>query len=174
MDDGVPGSVVIKLDARTRKWAIAGVLIFLASGVAICVVAVGGLAHQTVTQRVFVTLIGLALIAVAVFGVRGLRITPRTLTLDSTGFAGRRKSGGFTVRWAGISHIVISREKRRMGRNRFWFYELAWRAEEPLPEVAYLLHSDGVYRYALGGLGRGKRLYAAFERFGPQSVRVVR
>lgn len=63
-------TVAIRLDAVTRRWAFAGFVLFAVGGVALLVVAFGGFAAQTGSQRMYTAIFGALCLAFAalVFG----------------------------------------------------------------------------------------------------------
>ncbi len=166
-------TVAIRLDAGTRRWAFAGFVVFAAGGFVLLVIAFGGFAAQTGSQRMYTAIFGTLCVAFATLVSVGLRRPGAVLCVDASGFSVAGPDGSFSVPWGDVSRVVLSREKRPMGRLRFWFYRLEWWSSAASPTYSFLLE-EGRYGYALGWLGSARSLYAALSRFAPSRVLELR
>ncbi|KFU78681.1 hypothetical protein BB31_24815 [Amycolatopsis lurida NRRL 2430] len=151
-------AVVLRLDVVMRRVAWAGFVVFGGGGL---VAVVLSLFSRSVSGVVF------SLLSMAFAGLilLALRKSAGSLVISAAGIA---VPGVFEVRWTEVTRLRVYREKRRVGRwMHWWHYRLDWTGSGP-----EALLEDGEYRYALGHLGGGARLYGALERFAPGTTRV--
>lgn len=172
-------AALVKLDSGTKRWAIAGAVLFGIGGLVAFGTVWAGLDEQTDSQRMGAVLVGLGSVAFAVVAGVALRRPSNTLTIDMSGFVLRQPPHvESSVRWSELSRVFVSREKRYFRSISYWHYRLDWWPDLPEfdarhPELRDFAEGDR-YRYELGRLGwNARNLGQGFERFGPHYVDVA-
>ncbi|RZS32506.1 hypothetical protein EV193_112140 [Herbihabitans rhizosphaerae] len=159
------------LDGATRRWAWAGVFLFLPGGAALTAAGVLGLTGGEPGRRPAAIGMGLVLLALGGGAAWALSRGENRLVLDRQGLTVPQVPDvEFTVGWSELREVRVYRERRGGGETRMWHYDLVLAPRlgdfaERHPEMADWHSLDG-YRYSLGALGlAGRRLDRAFTRF---------